>query len=119
MAESGRSSISNIGGQHHLMKAVEHKSRKRRAMAKVRIVEEILRRWDPIGVMPGEAAPSDEYDGYAPHIVSLVQQGCSDVQLTKHLEQLRTNTIGVGQDRRLDKEIANEIVNALRLSSAE
>jgi hypothetical protein len=34
-------------------------------------VEGILRRWDPIGVRPGELAPIDEYDSYAPHIVSI------------------------------------------------
>ena len=48
----------------------------------------------------------DEYDSYAPHIVSLVQQGSSEKQLTNHLEELRTLTIGVGKDRGRDKEIA-------------
>ena len=117
MTHTGRSSFSNIGRQYHVMKAVDYKTQKRRAMAKVRVVEEILRRWDPIGVRPGEDAPSDEYDGYAPHIVSLVQQGSSEAKLTKHLEQLRTMTIGVEKDRGRDKEIASEIVHALRLSS--
>ena len=86
-------------------------------MAQVKVVEEVLRRWDPIGVRPGEAAPSDEYDGYAPHIVSLVQQGCSEAKLTKHLEYVRTVTIGVRQDRRCDRETAKEIIQALRAST--
>ena len=92
----------------------QNKSQKRRAIAEIRLVEELLRRWDPIGVRPGEAAPSDEYDGYAPHIVSLVQHGCSQAKLTKHLEYLRTVTIGVGKDRLSDAAIANEIIQSLQ-----
>ena len=54
------------------MTSDDSKVRKRGAMVRVRAVEEILRRWDPIGVEAGKLAPLDEYDRYAPHIVSLV-----------------------------------------------
>ena len=64
-------------------------------MGRVAKVQEILRRWDPIGVQPGELAPADEYDSYAPHIVSMVAQGCSREQLGAHLETIRTEAIGV------------------------
>jgi hypothetical protein len=82
-------------------------------MRPVNRVQVILRRWDPIGVQPGEVAPDDEYDSYAPHIVSLVVQGCSVALLARHLERLRTETIGLEANPEYDKEIANEIVETL------
>jgi hypothetical protein len=90
------------------------KERKRAAMDCVAKVQAILRRWDPIGVQPGELAPADEYDSYAPHIVSMVAQGCSREQLRAHLGTLRTDTIGVGEHRQKDSEIAGEIMEAIR-----
>jgi hypothetical protein len=83
-------------------------------MRHVNRVQGILRRWDPIGVQPGELAPADEYDSYAPHIVSLVTQGCSVAQLARHLEELRTDAIGLEANPERDNEIANEIVETLR-----
>ena len=77
----------------------------------------ILRRWDPIGVRPGEFAPADEYDSYAPHIVSLVVGGCSIAQLSQHLEDLRIRTIGVEANGERDGETAAEIVRTLRIRS--
>ena len=58
------------------MAAPDRKVLKNAAMADIRIAESILRRWDPIGVEPGKFAPADEYDSYAPHIVSMVNSGC-------------------------------------------
>ena len=84
-----------------------------RAMERVSRVQEILRRWDPIGVRPGESAPADEYDSYAPHIVSMVARGCSLDELCTHLENISVETIGVGPDPTRDREIANEILDLL------
>src|SRR5439155_13174662 len=55
----------------------DRSSRKRDTTKRISAVQDILKRWDPIGVRPGEVAPADEYDGYAPHIVSMVAGGCS------------------------------------------
>ena len=90
------------------------KERKRAAMGRVAKVQEILRRWDPIGVQPGELAPADEYDSYAPHIVSMTAQGCSREHLCAHLETVRTDTIGVETNHEKDWEIAGEIIEAIR-----
>ncbi len=90
------------------------KERKRAAMDRVAKVEEILRRWDPIGVQPGNFAPADEYDSYAPHIVSMVAQGCSREQLCTHLGTVCMDTIGVEARRERDSEIADEIIEAIR-----
>lgn len=90
------------------------KQRKQEAMKRVRAVQDILRRWDPIRVAPGEFAPADEYDDYAPHIVSSIAQGCSVEDLAGHLGRLRTVTIGVEADPEGDMTAAREIVEALR-----
>jgi len=80
----------------------------------VRDVEVILRSWDPIGVEPGSIAPADEYDDYAPHIVSLVLQGCSLEELCEHLEALRVDTIGVKRDPDKDRIIGQKILDTIR-----
>ncbi len=101
------------------MTAPDQEKRKKMAMAEVRVVEEILRRWDPIGVQPGIAAPLDEYNSYAPHIVTIVKAGAATTtDLAAHLEQIATVTMGLcqnatgAQDHNL--EIAAEIIERLR-----
>lgn len=44
-----------------------------------------------MGLAPGELAPLDEYDGYAPHIVSMVNRGATPAELADHLDGLRTD----------------------------
>ena len=100
------------------MSSHQKKMQKQQAMSKIRAVEEILRRWDPIGVCPGDFAPADEYDDYAPHIVSLVAQGTSIEQLAQHLETIRTQAIGVEANRSHDRDIAKEIIRTLRFKPA-
>lgn len=96
------------------MTSDDSKVRKRGAMVRVRAVEEILRRWDPIGVEAGKLAPLDEYDSYAPQIVSLVAQRCSVDELSAHLHTVRTEVIGVGARPDRDVEVAADILTALR-----
>jgi hypothetical protein len=83
-------------------------------MNRVSLVQEILRRWDPIGIAPGKFGPADEYDSYAPHIVSMVAQRCSLDELRLHLEVIRVETIGVEPNPDRDREIAGEILEAIR-----
>ncbi len=100
------------------MAADDRKSLKNAAMAEIRSVQETLRCWDLIGVAPGTFGPSDEYDSYAPHIVSMVKNGCTIEELAGHLEWLCAETMGVGpssaatQARNL--KFATRIVNGLR-----
>jgi hypothetical protein len=68
---------------------------KKASFRNIRAVEAILRRWDPINVEPGKVGPSDDYDSYAPHIVSMVESGCTGAELTAHLECLRVETMGL------------------------
>lgn len=83
-------------------------------MEAVRQVEQHLRAWDPIGVMVGEDSPVDEYDSYAPHIVSLLASGTSKTELAAHLEHIRTVTIGLPADPSRDLKCAEEILASWR-----
>ena len=76
-------------------------------------MQAILRRWDPMDLAPGEFAPEDEYDDYAPQIVSLVSQGCSAEHLLDHLQNLRIDMICMRDNIQNDENIAREILAAL------
>ena len=89
-------------------------SQKRRAMTQIRAVEAVLRRWDPIGTVPGIAGPADEYDGYAPHIVTMALAGASAHDLALHLSKLRTRSMGLREDPASDEVFALEVIEALQ-----
>ena len=99
------------------MTSLEQKTLKSDAIANIRIVEAILRRWDPVGVKPGQFAPADEYDSYAPHVVSMVAGGCSPEDLAAHLEYLSINTLGVGSNCSASAKFAAEIIRTLQPSN--
>lgn len=96
------------------MSGDDKKARKKEAIAQIRAVQEILRRWDPMDLAPGEFAPADEYDAYAPHIVSLVARGCTAEQLLGHLQKLRIGMVCMRDNFERDMDIAGEIIAALR-----
>src|SRR5688500_12598616 len=99
------------------MASPDHKIRKNAAIAKIRLVEEILRHWDPIGVQPGTTTPADEYDSYAPHLVSMVESGCTVEKLASHLGDLSSATMGVGSNLKANATFAAQIVEVLRPSN--
>lgn len=90
-----------------------NKSRKKELMVKIQDVQAILRRWDPMDLAPGQLAPEDEYDDYAPHIVSLVSRGISLEQLLEHLQKLRSGMICMRDKTQDDPDIAREILAVL------
>jgi hypothetical protein len=100
------------------MAASDKQALRDKAMEEIRRVEGILRQWDPINVQPGVLAPSDEYDSYAPHIVSMVAAGCSVDELANHLESLAVETMGIGpsssRSRAHSSEFASQIMGSLR-----
>lgn len=83
-------------------------------MTRIQVVQTILRRWDPMDLAPGEFAPADEYDIYAPHIVSLVAQGCSVEHLLGHLQKLRKGMVCMRDNPEHDMDIAHEVIATLR-----
>lgn len=100
------------------MASIDRKTLKLATVAQIRSVEALLRNWDPIGLSPGISGPADEYDSYAPHIVSLVKGGCAVSELAEHLESLAVDTMGIGpssaESRATSARVAMEIVNAIR-----
>lgn len=78
----------------------------------IELVKDILRRWDPIGVFPARNGdpPADEYDGYAPQILSLLYRGASQTVIANHLETLRTGQMGMPPLRSRDEDIAEELL---------
>lgn len=87
---------------------------KRKLMLDIRAVEGALRLWDPIGTLPGVDGPADEYDSYAPHIVTLVARGCAAPELAEHLGKLRADTLGLPMNPAADRSAAESIIQALR-----
>ena len=76
-------------------------------------VQAILRAWDPIGVfsLPDDRPwPSDEYDSYAPAVLSLLMRGATEEQVADHLEALRTESMGLQTHRGADEATAAELV---------
>jgi hypothetical protein len=70
----------------------------------------VLREWDPIGVLPNTpGGPRDEYDSYAPHIVTLLRSGATQNQIADELERVRTQSIELPRFRRRDEEIAERL----------
>ena len=87
---------------------------RRHAKVAVRHVESVLRRWDPIGVLPGpgdDMGPMDEYDSYAPQIVSLLSRGATVEAIAEHLEGIRTGMMGHPPLREVDERFAQELVS--------
>jgi hypothetical protein len=102
------------------MASPDQKTPKDTATADVRAVEAILRRWDPINVEPGSTAPTGEYESYAPHLVSMVRNGCTLDEVRSRLEYLASETMGIGastgQSKKRSDEFAAQIIEAGRPS---
>ena len=79
------------------------------------IWQRVLRRWDPIGVEPGISGPADEYDSYAPHIVTMVLGGASAHDVALLFGKLRVQSIGLSAELASDEAFALEVIEALRL----
>ena len=66
----------------------------------LRATEALLREWDPIGVihdLVADGLEPNEYDSYAPHILGMLHSGVSGQELTKHLADCRTLSMGLSE----------------------
>jgi hypothetical protein len=82
------------------------------ARSQIRAIEEVLRRWDPIGVIADLVADGllpNEYDDYAPHIVGMLARGASVEELAHHLSYCRTGAMGLRANAAEDRNYAQEI----------
>ena len=72
-------------------------------------VMELLRKWDPIGVLDDPDWPKDEYDGYSVAIVHMLDAGASDKELYMHMRGLVTGNMGISCNEKKTREIASEL----------
>ena len=81
----------------------------------LKIVEEALRHWDPIGVIGSlreDGLPPDEYDGYAPQIFAYVRDGADAKTVAKQLAWIRSTSMCLGPSRpsEHEEEIGEKLV---------
>ena len=82
------------------MESTEIKSR-------VTTVEDALRHWDPIGVIDlrlEDGLPPNEYDSYAPEILSRLEAGADGKQIAQQLANIRSSQIGLGNNMPSEQE---------------
>ena len=75
---------------------------------KIAVVEEALRRWDPIGVIQDlveDGLPPDEYNSYAPTVLSHVISATDRMYVANYLAQIRSVQIGLGNGKPTEYEI--------------
>lgn len=73
-------------------------------------VLEVLRQWDPIGVI--SESNQDEYDSYAPRLIRLLDARCTPRILAKELYRIKTKEMGLCGFWIMshEKKIAEELV---------
>jgi len=78
------------------------------------LVKAVLRRWDPIGVLPDiEDSPAfAEYDSYAPKLVSMLIRGRSVEQIAAHLDHIRRDRMGLPANSARDLQVAKDLVES-------
>jgi hypothetical protein len=87
------------------------KDAKKQAMADIAYVQGILRIWDPIGIFPGDVGPMDEYDSYAPQLVTLLRGGATVDKIQDRLGEIRTRSMGLPAYPQKDRLIADQLVS--------
>ena len=66
------------------------------AREQIRRVSAALREhWDPIGRREMPDVPADEYENYAPHIITLIREGADDFKVVAHLRELERVAMGL------------------------
>ncbi len=79
----------------------------------LRTVQEILQQWDPIGVIESlkeDGLPPNEYDSYAPAILTMLTQGTSVEKIIDHLGIIQKVSMGLGPWADRDRRIATILV---------
>ena len=88
------------------------KELKRQFRKDIEVVKDALRDWDPIGIIPElvkSGLPPSEYDGYAPHVLGMLQRGCSLDEISEFLEYTSEETMGLGPRTPLSKAANSKV----------
>ena len=76
----------------------------------LRIVEEFLREWDPIGVVADSGSRLDEYDVYATGVLEKLSEGIGTEALATHLYELASGPLGVPGDIARERSVARRLI---------
>ncbi|MGH9198907.1 MAG: hypothetical protein ACRD1T_24670 [Acidimicrobiia bacterium] len=68
----------------------------------------LLNEWDPIGVMPGEFAPSDEYDCLL-GLLDRLQRGDEPSKLSRYLRRRLSHHFGLDPDQSHPEQFAERV----------
>ena len=86
---------------------------KRTEWSEIDHIQRVLREWDPIGVQPGQAddsAPPDEYDAYAPEILSRLRGGAPSEAILELLTEIRVKSLELPACPEKDRLISAKLV---------
>ena len=75
-------------------------------------VMEVLRRWDPIGVISEHN--QNEYDSYSVEIVRLLDRGATVDEIVDYMRWVVTERMGIRFNKRHSRDCAEELVNYWR-----
>jgi len=76
-------------------------------------VRKILARWDPIGVIDSleeDGLPPDEYDSYAPAILTMLRGGTTQDAIVQHLRLIQVCFMGLASSPDHDRWIADQLL---------
>lgn len=78
-------------------------------------VLEVLRKWDPIGVIDGPNGPQDEYDTYAPDLIRMLDARKSREEIVRHLGVIASDHMGLeNYDREHTAACVRELIDFWR-----
>lgn len=63
----------------------------------VKVARLLWTEWDPIGV--NDSGPDDEYNGYAPEIVVMLERNADIEEIARHLSEIATERMGLFDNR--------------------
>src|SRR5437868_5785616 len=87
--------------------------------AALELVRTSLREWDPIGVFPNwpDSPARDEYDSYAPHIVTMLSSAATWEEIARELTRIRTEPIGLPANSDRDVKVAKHLVSEWQIKN--
>lgn len=86
---------------------------KKDVAAELRVIEEFLREWDPLGVISNLRQGGDvldEYDSYAPTIHAMLGRGCGVEDLAAHLMRVQSESMEISPAAQRDRAVALRIL---------
>lgn len=74
-------------------------------------LKQLLNEWDPIGVLPFEGGPKDEYDCFSDPIISLLHKGKNKKEIIAFLNKHLKEHVGLDPKYSKPEEFADKIMH--------